>query len=86
MMSRPNDLFSPASRPAPRPEAPRRIAFTARRVATGGGEGIDHPCGLCGAKVAPFGLGVSIRAAYATGDARRAGKWLCGPCWREGEA
>lgn len=83
-MARTDDLFSPARRAPPPQAAPRAVAYTARRVATGGGMGIEHPCGLCGAKVAPFGSGVSLRAALATGDAKRAGKWLCSACWNGG--
>lgn len=42
-----------------------------------------HPCSKCGDPVAPFGVGVRLRAAMAARDAQLAGRWLCGACWRE---
>lgn len=75
-------LFDP---PPAAPVVHRTVVPTAKRVATPLGFALDHPCGACGAAVAPFGFGVSIRAAMATGDRRRAGLWLCRACLEEGE-
>lgn len=77
------DLFSPREEPPAAPPRPLAdVAFTGRRVATGKGDraGFVHPCGRCGAAVAPFGFGVSLREAIRLGDGRRAGKWLCRAC------
>jgi hypothetical protein len=78
------DLFSaagvPASSQPPQPAGPS-VAHSAtfRRIA-GGGTAFVHPCGICGAAVAPFGYGVRLRAAIDSGDAKRAGRWLCALC------
>jgi len=88
------DLFGsePAAvRPRPTP-ARRQPVHTCRRETlvsnTIGKDGkpitadvFIHPCGLCGAAVAPFGSNASLLAAYRTGNAMAAGTWLCGACW-----
>jgi len=55
------------------------LTATFRRIA-GGAPAFIHPCGICGNAVAPFGYGVKLRAAIDSGDAKRAGRWLCGTC------
>lgn len=80
------DLFAPGTAPSsPNPHARPAPKSTAWRVDTGKGvaSGLVHPCGVCGAAVAPFGSGVSLRRAIATGSGRAAGTWVCGAC-REG--
>ena len=81
------DLFSSSGMPPPSrraaPPPPRTIAATAyppAMIAGGGGLKFHHPCGICGAAVAPFGSGVRLRAALARGDDGLLGEWRCGAC------
>jgi hypothetical protein len=62
------DLFA-AGGLQPKPVAPKRLR-------------LSPPCCACGARVAPFGEGVSLRRYMTAGDERALGRWFCGPCWR----
>jgi hypothetical protein len=56
--------------------------FTARRVRIPGSTGLalEHPCGICGAALAPYGSGVSLMRAMESGRASDAGEWRCARC------
>ena len=42
----------------------------------GGGESFIHPCGECGARFAPYGIGFSYRK-------KSIGSWFCKKCYDE---
>lgn len=81
-------MRAPSLFDAPDPTPERTVQFTRPVAATGRierlGEGMvfAHPCGRCGAPVAPFGFDVSLIRALTERRADLAGRWLCGPCWR----
>lgn len=85
------DLFGETPPAVPSVDPFARAVHTARRVRCGNAVFVVHPCGVCGASNAPFGSGVHLREALSMkvttreeglAAQRRAGKWLCGRCWR----
>jgi hypothetical protein len=74
------DAPPPAASAGARADKLLDVAHTARRVNAGKGLAMIHPCGRCGAANAPFGFGVYLRQALATGSRAKAGKWLCRSC------
>lgn len=77
------DLFEAASRatrPAPPLSLLDRLKPNGRYVADRSSSHFVHDCARCGGVVAPFGFRASLIAALRSGDASRAGVWLCLGC------
>lgn len=78
------DLFQAAAmaaRPAPKPAMGLAALKPSGRFEKHGKAALFvHWCAKCGGLEAPFGFLCSIGAAMDTGDASRAGIWLCVEC------
>lgn len=78
------DLFQAAdlaARPAPKPvRGLAALKPSGRFEMHGKAVLIVHHCAKCGSVDAPFGFSCRIGVAMDTGDARKAGIWLCSDC------
>lgn len=74
------DLSSSAKTSHSTGDASVSYTGTFKRHPSGGAPAFLHPCGICGAAVAPFGYGVKMRAAIDSGNPAMAGRWLCKTC------
>ena len=78
-----SDLFNkPSTKPSEETASKRRdVSYTGTfSKIPDGAPAFLHPCGICGAAVAPFGYGVKLKAATNSQDQKLAGRWLCATC------